>query len=253
MYQTDPPRSAKEFLPTMYDLPSEDPEEPGLPDEFHLLQPQLLRETFCPSKFPENQVFIATDLNLYYDVHHPLWYKRPDWFAVVDVPRLYAQKELRLSYVVWQEGVNPFVVVEFISPGTEKEDLGRTLRDVSQPPTKWEVYERVLRVPYYLVFDRYTDQLRAFQLQGSSYAELEINQPRVWLNDIELGLGLWQGIYQGIERQWLRWYDASGNWVLTPAERERKQGERERQRAERLAAQLRALGVEPDFGDDEEG
>ena len=42
MYQTDPPRSAKEFLPTMYDLPSEDPEEPGLPDEFHLLQPQLL-------------------------------------------------------------------------------------------------------------------------------------------------------------------------------------------------------------------
>ncbi|MBO1057882.1 MAG: Uma2 family endonuclease [Dolichospermum sp. JUN01] len=253
MYQTDPPRSAKEFLPTMYDLPSEDPEEPGLPDEFHLLQPQLLRETFCPSKFPENQVFIATDLNLYYDVHHPLWYKRPDWFAVVDVPRLYAQKELRLSYVVWQEGVNPFVVVEFISPGTEKEDLGRTLRDVSQPPTKWEVYERVLRVPYYLVFDRYTDQLRAFQLQGSSYAELEINQLRVWLNDIELGLGLWQGVYEGIERQWLRWYDVSGNWVLTPAERERKQGERERRRAERLAAQLRALGVEPDFGDDEEG
>ncbi len=37
MYQTDPPRSPKEFLPTMYDLPSEDPEEPGLPDEYHLL------------------------------------------------------------------------------------------------------------------------------------------------------------------------------------------------------------------------
>jgi hypothetical protein len=49
------------------------------------------------------------------------------------------------------------------------------------------------------------------------------------------------------------WYDALGNWVLTPEERERKQGERERRRAERLAAQLRALGVEPDFGDDEEG
>lgn len=26
----------------MYDLPSEDPEESGLPDEFHDLQPQLL-------------------------------------------------------------------------------------------------------------------------------------------------------------------------------------------------------------------
>jgi hypothetical protein len=244
MYQTDPPLSAKDFLPTMYDLPSENPEETGLPDEFHFLQPQLLRETFFPPHFPKDQRFIATDLNLYYDVHHPLWYKRPDWFAVVGVSRLYEQQELRLSYVVWQEGVNPFVVVEFISPGTEKEDLGKTLRDANQPPTKWEVYERVLRVPYYLVFDRYTDQLRAFQLQGSSYSELEINQLRVWLNDIELGIGLWIGDYQGIERQWLRWYDAAGNWILTPEERERR-------RAERLAEQLRALGVEPDFGGDE--
>ncbi len=36
--QTAPPRSARETLPTMYDLPSEDPEEPGLPDEYHYLQ-----------------------------------------------------------------------------------------------------------------------------------------------------------------------------------------------------------------------
>jgi Uma2 family endonuclease len=275
MYQTDPPRPPKEFLPTMYDLPSEDPEESGLPDEFHLLQPQLLRETFFPPNFPENQVFVATDLNLYYDVHHPLWYKRPDWFAAVGVSRLYEQQELRLSYVVWQEGVNPFVVVELLSPGTEKEDLGQTLRDASQPPTKWEVYEQVLRVPYYIVFDRYTNQLKVFQLQGSSYTELEISQARVWINDIQLGLGLWTGVYQGIERQWLRWYDDLGHWVLTPAEqaqRERQRAERERQqaqierqraesekqqaqierqRAERLAAQLRALGVEPDFGDEE--
>ena len=33
-------------MPTMYDLPSEDPEEPGLPDEFHDFQPELLSETF---------------------------------------------------------------------------------------------------------------------------------------------------------------------------------------------------------------
>ena len=33
--QSDPPLSPRETLPTMYDLPSEDPEEPGLPDQFH--------------------------------------------------------------------------------------------------------------------------------------------------------------------------------------------------------------------------
>lgn len=40
----NPPLPPKLTLPTMYDLPSEDAEEPGLPDEFHDLQPQLLVE-----------------------------------------------------------------------------------------------------------------------------------------------------------------------------------------------------------------
>lgn len=43
--QTDPPRSPRETLPTMYDLPSESPAEPGLPDEFHDHQPDLLSVT----------------------------------------------------------------------------------------------------------------------------------------------------------------------------------------------------------------
>ena len=38
--QTEPPQSPRETLPTMYDLPSENPEEPGLPDEFHA-EPEL--------------------------------------------------------------------------------------------------------------------------------------------------------------------------------------------------------------------
>ncbi|MEH2108398.1 Uma2 family endonuclease [Nostoc sp.] len=239
MYQTDPPLSPKEVLPTMYDLPSEYPEDSGLPDEFHLFQPQLLRETFCPPNYPAEEVFVATDLNLYYDLRHTLWYKRPDWFAAVGVSRLYEQQNLRLSYVIWQEGVAPFVVVELLSPGTEKEDLGQTLREINQPPTKWEVYERILRVPYYIVFDRYTDKLQVFQLVADSYSKLDLSTPRVWMPGLELGLGLWQGSYQGIERLWLRWYDASGNWVPTPLERES-------QRANRLAAQLRELGVNPD-------
>jgi hypothetical protein len=52
-------RRSKELLPTMYDLPSEDPEEPGLPDEFHLFQPELLRLTFRTPNYPADQIFIA--------------------------------------------------------------------------------------------------------------------------------------------------------------------------------------------------
>src|ERR1051326_661503 len=153
------PRPPRETLPTMYDLPSEAPED-GVPDQFHIFQPQLLSETFQPPNIPADEFFTASDLYIYYDVKNSHFHKRPDWFAVLGVPRLFDNTDLRLSYVVWQEGINPLIVVELLSPSTEKEDLGQTLREASKPPTKWEVYERLLRVPYYVVFNRATDQLR---------------------------------------------------------------------------------------------
>jgi Uma2 family endonuclease len=43
----------------------------------------------------------------------------------VGVPWLYGGQDLRLSYVTWQEGKKgPEMVVEFLSSGTEREDLG---------------------------------------------------------------------------------------------------------------------------------
>lgn len=246
MYQTSPPLSFRETLPTMYDLPSEDPEEPGLPDEFHLLQPELLRQTFQPPNYEAEDFFTSSDLNLYYDPQHLQWYKRPDWFGVLGVSRLYEGQDLRLSYVIWQEKVEPLVVVELLSPGTEKEDLGRSLRDASQPPNKWTVYEQILKIPYYFVFDRYTDQLQAFGLVQNSYHPLLIEESGVWLEKAQLGLGLWRGKYQGIDRLWLRWYDQDQNWILTSAEREAQRAEQEKARADRLAAKLQALGLDPE-------
>ncbi len=81
----------KDNLPTMYDLPSE--EESGLPDELHLLQSEFCSATFFPN-VAKNKVFVASDLNLYYDWQNSQWYKRPDWFAVVGVDRLYQGKGL---------------------------------------------------------------------------------------------------------------------------------------------------------------
>lgn len=78
MYQTDPPRSPQETMPTMYDLPSELVGESGLPDEFHRLQADLLSETCQPLAYPSEEILLASDLNLYYDPRHPLCYKRPD-------------------------------------------------------------------------------------------------------------------------------------------------------------------------------
>lgn len=266
MYQANPPRPPSEILPTMYDLKSEDPEEPGLPDEFHGLQPNLLSDTFQPLTYPPEQVVVAADLNLYYDPRHTLWYKRPDWFAVLDVARATQQQDLRWSYVIWQEGVAPFLVVELLSPGTEQDDLGQALRELNKPPTKWEVYERILRVPYYAIFDRYTNNFRAFNLVGNRYQEIDLSDQQLWLEEVQLYLGRWQGEYKGVRGVWLRFYDPQGNLVPLPAEAAQQQAEQERQqreaaqqeaeqerqranqaeaRVQQLLAQMRSLGISP--------
>ena len=220
MYQSQFPRPPSETLPTMYDLPSEDPEDMGLPDEFHDFQPDLLRETCQPIVDAASNFFVGVDLNLYYDLRHTQWYKRPDWFLSLGVARADRQEQLRLSYVMWQEGVTPLVIVELLSPGTEDDDLGGRVRELGKPPTKWEVYERILRIPFYVVYDRYVNQLRVFTLSGVRYQEVELNSenPRFWIEELGLGLGLWQGKYEGAEGKWLRWYNAKEEWIPTAME-----------------------------------
>ena len=239
--QSDPPLSPRQSLPSMYDLPSENPEESGLPDEFHGWQAQILQLTFKPRHWNSDRVFSAMDLNFYYDVNHPLWYKRPDWFGVVGISRLYDEKDLRLSYVIWQERVSPLVVVELLSPGTEEEDLGKTSGQEDKPPTKWQVYEQILRVPYYVVFSRYTNTMQGFRLEGDRYQEVDLRSGRLLIPSIDLSLGLWQGSYENIECLWLRWMTLAGELIPLATEK----ASVAEQRSAKLAAQLRELGVEP--------
>jgi Uma2 family endonuclease len=278
MYELDPYLKKQTPLPTMYDLPSEDPEEPGLPDEFHVIQPQLLRETCKLPTYSENDIFIGTDINLYYDSRHTLWHKRPDWFMALGVPKASQQEDLRWSYVVWQEGVNPFLVVELLSPGTADDDLGNALRVINQPPSKWEVYERILRIPYYVIFDRYDNHFRVFQIVGARYQEVALTNSQFWIEELNLGLGVWEGTYQGTSGHWLRWYTNESvtdkGWIPTEAEQTQQANQQAelanrraeladqraeqaaqeaviaKQKAQRLIEQLRALGINPDIDPD---
>jgi Uma2 family endonuclease len=229
-------------LPTMFDLPHEDPSEPGLPDEFHDLQPQLLSATLRLNQYSQDEIFSVSDMNLYYDPDHTGWYKRPDWLLVVGVDRLYAGEWLRSSYVVWDEKVPPALVVEFLSPGTEAEDLGRFAAKPprrSATPSKFEVYEEILKIPNYIVYDEATEQIRYFRLINGCYQEQPVaaTNPKIWLPDLAIGLGIWTGSFQNAPRQklrWLRWCDREGQWLLTEAEAE-LEAERRAKETERRA------------------
>ena len=248
--QTNPLRPASQTLPTMYDLPSEEIGDPGMPDEFHVHQANLLNQTFCPTAVSPDNYYKAIDMNLYYDPEHTSWYKRPDWFAAVGVPRFYGGHDLRWSYVTWDEPAPPLIVVELLSPGTEKEDLGETSRpnlEAGEPPPKWEVYEKILRVPYYAIFSRGYTELRIFRLMGGRYVEVLGHQGRYWIQEAGLGLGIWRGRYQGFDRLWLRWFDAQNNWIPTDeemAEQHRLEAEQHRLESERARAETERAHAE---------
>lgn len=52
-------------------------------DQFHELQPKLLRETCQLPDISSDEYLIGADLNVYYDSRNTLWHKRPDWFLVL--------------------------------------------------------------------------------------------------------------------------------------------------------------------------
>ncbi|WP_437878352.1 Uma2 family endonuclease [Sorangium sp. So ce513] len=149
----------------------------------------------------------------------------------VDLHEAWWQKEHR-SYFLWEFGKPPDVVIEIVS-NREGDELGLKRRRYA-----W------MRVAYYVVWDPAGHlggpALRAFEMRGHTYVPME----KAWFEAAGLGLCAWEGIYEGRHDRWLRWHGADGRVVPTGAER----AEREQARAERLAAQLRALGIEPDEG-----
>ena len=76
--------------------------------------------------------------------------------------------------------------------------------------------------------------------------------------EIGLDIGRELGTFWGWQREWLYWYDTDRRRFLSPDEltqqaaqaqrQAEQQAETERKRAEQLAAQLRALGIEPAEG-----
>jgi Uma2 family endonuclease len=221
-------------LPTMHNLSHEDPRSSGLPDEFHGVQPQLLTEVLLSDSMTiagvaRDQIFVAADLNIYYDPDNTNWYKRPDWFLVVGGSSLYRGQTSRSSYVMWDEQVPPVLMLEFISPGTEGEDLGRfapkpTTRAYGKPPIKFDVYEQILQAPNYIVYNEATTELRYFRLINGTYQvqPLPAANPLCWIPEIDLGIGLWRGEYRNNQQTWLRWCDRAGTFFSTDAERLRR-------------------------------
>jgi Uma2 family endonuclease len=223
-----------EPLPKDFILP-DDPVE-------NIQQPTLaaaLTDALGASELIQPQSLIASNFGIVATIDQKTVVKAPDWLYV---PQVYPLPDgvIRRSYTPLLEGSPVAVVMEFLSDN----DAGEYSVRPTFPYGKLFFYENILRVPTYVIFDPYRLSLEVRRLQGGSEYVLQTpsEEGRYWISELDLFLGHWHGSRLSTTTHWLRWWDASGNLLPWSSE----QAAQERQRAERLAAKLRELGIDPD-------
>lgn len=172
-------------------------------------------------------VFVAGD-HLWYPVEgHPEIRTAPDEYVAFGRP-----KGHRGSFKQWEEGnIPPEVVFEILSPSNRGPALLR----------KFLFYQQYGAQEYY-IFDPDTNELNGWQRRGDDLIEVEM--PNGYVSPL-------LGVRFELKDDGLMLYRPDGRQFLTfaemalRAEQERQRADTERRRAERWAAQLRALGVEP--------
>jgi Uma2 family endonuclease len=221
-------------------------------------QMRLLTEPLYSSWRPGKDFVAMANVALYRSVASaPLV---PDMLLSMGVraPEDMLRKENR-SYLMWEYGKAPEVVIEIVSNKKGGEDTDKM---------PWYA---AAGVSYYVVFDPagHLSQTRLRTYENICHRFKSYEQGPMFL---EFGLRLveWSGEYEGATAEWLRWAQLDGTLILTGAEasareRSRADGEARRadgearradgearradeeaRRAEKLAERLRAAGIDPE-------
>ncbi|PSN15576.1 hypothetical protein C7293_06625 [filamentous cyanobacterium CCT1] len=211
-----------------------------------------LTEALGAAQRIQPEMLIGSNIGLVASVNNQFVFKAPSWLYVPRVNSL-PSGMMRYRYLPNVEGDPVATVIEFLS---EKDNGELSLRS-TKPYGSLYIYEQILQVPTYVIYAPQRARLEVRCLQNGRYEPQAPNAlGHFWIPQLELFLGLWHGERLAQTLNWLRWWDADGNlllWSSEQAEREaqraeaeRQRAEAERQRADRLAALLRAQGIDPD-------
>jgi Uma2 family endonuclease len=250
-------------LPTAEELPSSD--ETPVDNQLQNDIPNLLLSLLAAIWAGRDNWYFGVDMAVHYSPDEPAIV--PDGFLAIGVKHDTGERG-RLSYVLWEErNIMPIFSLEVISESynSEYED-------------KLADYE-ALGILYYAIYNplsgrkgrfKNRERLEVYRLISGKYELLSLENNRVWLPEIGLGFGYEQGEHIAWNREWLYWYDESGDRYLTGDERavkaeiiatqqsliaqqerqqklqERQQKLQERQQKEKLANYLRSMGIDPD-------
>lgn len=224
------------------------PDDYILPDDpvDNINQPLLaaaLTESLELANYLPDKALTATNYGICAKINGNLVVKAPDWLYVPEIT--VERHEIIRSYTPQLQGSTPTLVLEFLSDSNGGEYSVKQ----TYPPGKYYFYEKILQVPNYGIFNPQTGELELYILKENQTYQLETLSyaSRYWIREMSLYLGVWEGKKENREGFWLRWWDDQGNLLLWGSEmvtQERQRAEQEYQRAERLAARLRELGIE---------
>lgn len=198
---------------------------------FSAKQQRLLVEPLYTA-WQKERVFLAdANVGVFRGIHLPPLV--PDMFLSLGVrvgDEDWWLKENR-SYFIWIHGKPPDVVVEVVS-NQKGGELDRKMQEYA-----W------MGIPYYVVYDPEPTSIQSkplivYELVAGEY----LPRPDFQLARLGLSVRLWDGVYEDGRAVWLRWATVDGNLIPTGAER----AEQESERAERMAAKLRELGIDPE-------
>ncbi|MBY0523843.1 MAG: Uma2 family endonuclease [Gemmataceae bacterium] len=195
--------------------------KPMAETELHGLLMFALIQTLRQWYSQEELVYVWGNLLMYYEQGNRRRHVSPDVFVVKGVP-----KTIRDNYLIWEEGRAPDLVIELTSSSTRRNDVGH----------KFLLYQNVMRVPEYFLFDPHGDYLdpilQGYRLHGGEYVRIEPVDGR--LPSEVLGLHLERRGEQ------LRLFNPATGLCLRTPEEEAAETQARAAQAERAAEQARA-------------
>jgi Uncharacterized protein conserved in cyanobacteria len=214
--------TAQQLADLMPDATQLESDEPEMESSLHYDQLALLVACLEWLWRDRTDFFIGANLTIYFSRQQlkNRDFRGPDFFLVKKT-----ENRPRKSWVVWEEdGKYPDLIIELLSESTAEVD--KTL--------KKELYQDRFRTHEYFWFSPDTLELEGFRLINQAYEAIAANEAG-WLWSESLSL------YLGVEAGQLRYFQSNGQRVPTPEEAALQA----QHRADLLADQLRAMGIEP--------
>ncbi|MBD2383841.1 Uma2 family endonuclease [Cylindrospermum sp. FACHB-282] len=225
-----------ECLPSSAELPDSD--DTPVDNELQILIPNLLLAILATLWQTRDDWFFGINMGIYFTPSKPAIV--PDGFLSLGVERFVGENG-RSSYVLWEEeGIPPVLALEIVSQ-TYNGEYEQKKIDYAQ-----------LGILYYVIYAptrlrRRRQRLEVYRLVEGKYILLPGD--KIWMPEIGLGIDRERGTYQGITREWLFWYDESGNRYSTPEElavKQQQQLEQSQQQLQELLTRLQQKGIDPD-------